>query len=199
MRKWLSFLTIATLLFALALPASAATVYQIDPVHTSITFSIRHLVISNVKGRFTKFKGTITLDENDLTRSKVDVTIDAASINTGNEKRDEDLRSENFLDVKKYPTITFKSKSIEKTGENTYLLVGDLTIHGVTREVRIPVTFHGIIKDPWGYQRLGAHAAVTINRQDFGISWNKTLEGGGLVVGNDVHIDINLEAVKLKP
>ncbi len=199
MRKGLPSLMIATVLFALTSPASAASVYQIDPVHTSITFSVRHMVISNVKGQFTKFKGTITLDENDLTQSKVNVTIDAASINTGNEKRDADLRSENFLDVKKYPTITFKSKTIEKTGENTYRLIGDLTLHGVTREVQIPVTFHGIINDPWGNRRLGAHAAVTINRQDFGISWSKTLEGGGLVVGNDVHIDINLEAVKLKP
>lgn len=196
-KKYLLWLT--GLLLVFALPVSAASVYQIDPVHSSVTFSVRHMVISNVKGQFTKFSGVINLDEEDITRSSVEVTIDAASIDTGNEDRDKHLRSADFLDVEKYPAITFKSKKIVKTGENTFDVIGDLTIRGITREVRLPVQFFGKVVDPWGNERIGAHAELTINRHDFGVSWSKTLEGGGLVVGNDVHIEINVEAVKQKP
>lgn len=195
MKKALLTLILATVFFINF--GFAADKYQIDPVHSTIGFSVKHLVISNVKGNFTDFSGVIYLDDKDVKNSRVEVTIKAASINTRNEKRDTHLKSPDFLDVEKYPEITFKSKKIEMT-DNGYLIVGDLTIKGTTKEVSFPFTYFGPINDPWGNQRIGVQASLTINRQDFGVSWNKTLDNGGLVVGNDVNIEINIEAVKVK-
>lgn len=175
--------------------ALAADTYKIDPVHSYVGFSVRHMVISDVKGKFTDFEGTIVYDEEDITRSSVEVTIKAASINTGNDRRDEDLRSENFFEVEKYPLITFKSKKIEKRGDD-YVMVGDLTMHGVTKEVAFPFKILGKVADPWGNTRIGAEASLTLDRRDFGIVYDRALEGGGLVVGNEVKIDLNIEAVK---
>jgi polyisoprenoid-binding protein YceI len=182
-------------LLAFAGTALSADTYKIDTVHSYVGFSVRHMVLANVKGEFTDFSGTIVYDEADITKSSVEVTIKAASINTGNEKRDADLRSENFFEVEKYPLITFKSKRIEKKGDG-YVMVGDLTMHGVTREVSFPFKFLGKIKDPWGNTRIGAEASLVIDRRDFGLKYDKRLDAGGLVVGNEVKIELNVEAVK---
>lgn len=175
--------------------ARAADTYQIDPAHTSIGFAVRHLVLSKVKGNFKEFAGSIVYDEEDITRSSVDVTIQADSINTENAKRDKHLRSPDFLDAEKFPTLTFKSKRIEKRPDGL-VAVGDLTIHGVTREVAMPFTILGKVVDPWGDTRIGAEASLTINRHDYGVSWSKRMDSGGLVVGDDVEIEISVEAIK---
>ena len=179
----------------LATRAFAADNYEIDPVHSRVGFSVRHLTISNVQGRFMDFAGKIQYDEQDVTKSSVDVKIQAKSVNTENEMRDNDLRSPNFFDVAKYPEISFKSSKVEKQGEG-YVLVGTLTMHGVSREVQVPFTSLGKAKDPWGGTRVGFDAGVTINRQDYGLTYAKAIETGGLVVGNDVKIELNIEAAK---
>jgi polyisoprenoid-binding protein YceI len=175
--------------------ALSADRYEIDPAHTNIGFAVRHLVISKVKGNFKEFSGTILYDEEDITRSSVDVTIKAASINTEHHKRDKHLRSPDFLDVARFPSLSFRSKRIEKRAGG-YVAVGTLTIHGVSKEVALPFALIGKVKDPWGNTRLGAEARMTINRHDFGVSWSKTMDNGGLVVGNEVEIDITIEAIK---
>lgn len=175
--------------------ARAADTYQIDPAHTNVGFGVRHLVLSKVKGNFKEFAGTIVYDEEDITRSSVNVTIQAASINTENAKRDKHLRSPDFLDAEKFPTLTFKSKRIEKS-QNGIVAVGDLTIHGVTREVALPFTLLGKVVDPWGNTRIGAEASLTINRHDYGVSWSQKMDSGGLVVGDDVEIELSVEAIK---
>jgi polyisoprenoid-binding protein YceI len=175
----------------------SADKYTLDPVHTSIEFSVRHLVINNVKGKFTDFSGTLLYDDGDITKSSVSVSIKAASVNTGTPNRDNDLRSANFLDAEKFPEITFQSQRIEKR-EDGYLAVGTLTIHGVSKEITLPFSITGKIKDPWGGTRMGIEVALTLNRRDFGMNYGKTLDGGGLVVGNDVKIEIAAEAVKAK-
>lgn len=184
---------------ALARPAAAAT-WEIDPAHTTIAFSIRHMMVSNVRGEFTKFSGKVEGDEAHPEATKIEATIDAASIDTRNAKRDEHLRSPEFLDTAKFPTITFKSKKIEKAGEAKWKVTGDLTLHGVTREVVLDVgDVTPPIKDPGGNLRAGAEVRTTINRQDFGIVFNKTLDGGGALVGNDVAITIDVEVTKKAP
>lgn len=182
---------------ALTAPAGAGTDWQIDPAHTSVQFSVRHLMISNVRGEFGKVSGTAQTDDQDLTRSKIQATIDASAINTREQKRDDHLRSPDFLDVAKYPTITFTSKKIEKAGENRFKVTGDLALHGVTREVVLDVESSGPpIKDMMGMTRAGARAATKINRKDYGIVWNKSLDGGGIAVGDDVEITIDVEGTK---
>ena len=171
-----------------------AAPWQFDPAHTGVHFKVRHLMVSSVRGDFEKVTGKIVYDEADVTKSSADITIDAASINTRVAKRDEDLRSPNFLDVAKYPKITFKSKRVEKAGSGTLKMIGDLTIHGVTKEVVL--TIEGptpAIKDPWGNQRVGGQASTKINRKDFGLVWNAALESGGVVVGDEVEITIDVE------
>ena len=181
----------------LAMPALAETVWEIDPAHTGVQFSIRHLMISNVRGQFTKVAGTVRGDEKDPTHAQVEATIDTASIDTREPKRDDHLRSAEFLDVAKFPTMTFKSKKIEKAGDGRYKVTGDLTLHGVTREVVLDVEGPTPpMTDPRGNVRAGAQATAKIDRRDFGIVWNKALEGGGLTVGNEVTITIDVEGVK---
>lgn len=185
-------------LLFLAPPAFAATsTWIIDNDHTLAQFKVQHLVITHVRGNFSKIQGSVIIDEADLTKSKVDVTIDARSIDTNVEKRDNHLKSEDFLFVEKFPTITFKSKAI-KAGSNGRLnVLGDLTIRGVTREVELFVTGPSqTITDPWGNQRKGAQATAKINRKDFGLTWNEVMEAGGLVVGDDVEITIETELIK---
>lgn len=179
----------------LASPTRSADTYVIDPVHSLAGFSVRHLMINNVQGRFNDFSGTILYDEKDITKSSVKVTINAASINTENADRDKDLRSPNFFDVANYPTLTFESKRIQKKGKS-YLCIGTLTMHGVSKEVTLPFQILGKVKDPWGNTRLGVEASLTLNRQEYGIAYNKTLDNGGLIVGNEVKITLNVEAVK---
>ena len=171
-----------------------ASVWKIDPVHSSTQFAVRHMMVSTVRGEFGKVNGTVTLDENDPTKSVIEATIDAASINTRVEKRDNHLKSPEFFDVEKYPTITFKSKKIERVGEGKFTVVGDLTMRDVTKEVVLDVTGTTTpVKDPMGKMRLGGSATTTINRKDFGFSYNKLLETGGMLVGEDVNITIDVE------
>jgi len=174
----------------------AADTYEIDPAHTSVQFSIRHMMISNVRGEFTKLSGKATGDVANPTAATVEATIDATSIDTRNEKRDEHLRSPDFLDTAKFPTITFKSTKVEKAGD-AWKLHGDLTLHGVTKPVVLDVTnVTPPTKDPGGNTRIGAQATTKINRQDFGIVFNKTLDGGGVLVGDEIAITIDVEVVK---
>ena len=186
------------ILAALALPALApAASWNLDPAHTSVQFSVRHLMVSTVRGAFGKVSGTVQADEQDPTRSKIEATIDAASIDTRIEKRDAHLKSADFLDVAKYPTITFVSKKIERAGQDHFKVTGDLTLHGVTREVILDVEGPTTeIKDPMGKTRAGALATTTINRKDFGLAWNQALEAGGVAVGDEVKITIDVEATK---
>jgi polyisoprenoid-binding protein YceI len=190
----------AALMAILAIPAVApASTWNIDPDHSSIGFKVRHMMVTNVKGEFGKFKGTLTLDDQDITKSKVEVTIDTASVNTRVAKRDDDLRSPNFLDVARFPSMSFVSRKVEKAGEGKLRVTGDLTLHGVTREVVLDVegpSAEG--KDPWGNMRRGASAATQINRKDFGLTWNKAIETGGVLVGDEVNIMLEVEMIKGK-
>jgi len=175
--------------------AFGADTYSIDPAHSSIGFSVRHMVISNVKGRFTDFSGTLIYDEKDLSKSSVEITIKAASINTDVKQRDDHLRSGDFFDVAKYPDITFKSTRVDKKGE-AYVAIGILTMHGVAKEVAIAFKIGGKARDGSGATHLGAEGTLKVNRQDYGVAWNRTLDDGGLMVGNDVQLELNIEAVK---
>lgn len=197
MKNWVSSSLIAlTLVIAAPLAASADT-WQIDPVHTTVEFTVRHMMISNVRGLFTKVAGTITAKGNDPASVKVEATIDTSSIDTRSADRDADLKSANFLDVAKYPTMTFRSKKIEPAGTGKWKMIGDLTLHGVTKEVTLDVQGPAApIKDPWGNTRAGASATTKINRKDFGLAWSKVLEAGGAVVGDEVTVSIDVEAVK---
>jgi polyisoprenoid-binding protein YceI len=182
----------------LSLPAAAATsTWQLDPAHSSAQFSVRHLAISTVRGAFSKVTGTVLLDESDITKSSVNVSIDVATVDTREPDRDNDLRSDHFFDVAKYPTITFKSKKVEQVSPGKLEVTGDLTIHGVTREVALDVDGPTApIKDPWGNQRAATNATTKINRQDFGMKFNIPMDNGGIAVGNDISITIDVEMVK---
>jgi polyisoprenoid-binding protein YceI len=172
------------------------TEWDFDFTHSSINFHARHLMVSKVHGRFTKWSGTLQLDEQDLTASQLEVTIDASSIDTREEKRDQHLRSADFLEVEKFPTITFKSTSIKNEGDGEYKLVGDLTIHGVTRQVTLEVEGGARVNDPWGGTRTGFSAKTSISRKDFGLTWNVALEAGGFLVGDKLDINLEIEAIK---
>ena len=188
----------AGLAAALSLPAAAATSnWQIDPAHSSAQFSVRHMAISTVRGAFSKVTGTIVFDDKDISKSTIDVTIDANSVDTRVPDRDNDLRSEKFFDVAHYPSITFKSKKVEQVAPGKLKVTGDLTIRSTTKEVVLDVEGPTVpMKDPWGNTRVAANATAKINRQDFGVKWNATLDNGGVVVGDDVSIVIDVELVK---
>jgi polyisoprenoid-binding protein YceI len=185
----------AGLAAVLSLPASAATsTWQVDPAHSEALFSIRHLTISTVRGGFSKIKGTISFDDKDPSKSVVDVAIDMSTVDTREPKRDDDLRSDKFFDVAKYPTMTFKSTKVEQVSAGKLKVTGDLTMHGVTKEVVLDVDGPSApIKDPWGNQRAAASATTKINRQDFGVKWNKTIDNGGVMLGDEVSITIDVE------
>ncbi len=186
-------------LLLLSTSAFAADTYKIDPNHTSINFTVTHLMINKVRGNFTDFDGVIAYDEKDPTKSSVQVHIKAASVDTRNNMRDNDIRSEHFFDTTKFPDITFKSTSIEKNNDKSgagYIVHGQMTLHGVTKDVAIPFTIGGTAKDPGGQVRLGAEGEFTIDRRDYGVARNTTLEGGGLLISNDVKIELGIEAVK---
>lgn len=194
------FAAITTVIFTLALPVMAlASTWTIDPDHSNVGFKIKHLMVSNVKGNFNKYTGTVELNDKDITKSKVEVGIDTASVNTNVQLRDADLKSANFFDVAKYPTMTFVSKKVAKAGKDKLKVTGDLTLHGVTKEVVLNVEGPSKeSKDPWGNIRKGASATTTINRKDFGLTWNKALETGGVVVGEEVNITLEIEMIKAK-
>lgn len=178
-------------------PALAADTFVIDRSHSQASFQVRHL-FSTVRGRFTTFEGTIAMDAARPEASSVTFTIDAASIDTDNTDRDKHLRSPDFFDAEKHPTITFTSEKIRATGKDTYAVTGTLTMRGVARTITLPVTYLGAAKDPWGNPRAGFSTAITLNRKDYGINWNKALDNGGMMVGDDVTIVLNVEANKAK-
>ena len=170
--------------------------WTLDTAHSGIGFAIRHMVVAKVRGRFGGWTGTVKLDEQDLTRSEVDVQIDANSIDTGNAQRDTHLRSADFLDVEQFPTLRFQSTRVENAGAERFRVVGKLTLHGVTREVALDVERGGQGKDPWGNQRAGFAATTSILRRDFGLTWNQALETGGLLVADRVDIELDVQAVQ---
>ncbi|MDA0987977.1 MAG: YceI family protein [Chloroflexi bacterium] len=169
--------------------------WKIDNSHTSIEFSVRHMIVAKVKGRFGKVSGTIDLDEEDPTRSSIEVEVDIASLDTREQQRDAHLLSADFLEVEKYPTMTYRSHRIERHGDG-YRVVGDLTIKGVTREVVLDAEFSGVATDPYGLVRAGFSAETAIDRKDFGLEWNVALEAGGVLVGDKVNISLDVEAIK---
>ena len=170
--------------------------WSIDTSHSEILFRVRHMMISNVRGQFKSFSGTIDINEDNPAASSVAVSIDVASIDTRDEKRDGHLKSGDFFDAEQFPTITFTSTGVEVTGNNTGKIHGDLTIKGVTKPVVLDATFVGKAKSPWGTTSAGFNASTTINRTDFGLTWNVALETGGILVGEEITIDIELEAVQ---
>jgi polyisoprenoid-binding protein YceI len=183
----------------LATPEVSAptTTWNIDPVHTVAEFKVKHLMISNVKGQFTGVSGALTLNDSDLTLSRVEATIDAASINTREPQRDTHLKSPDFFDVEKYPTLSFKSTHVSRNADGELAVAGDLTIHGVTRNVTFEVEGPTPpMKDPWGNTRVGLSATTKISRKDFGLTWSPVLETGGLMVGEEVTITLEVEFVK---
>jgi len=169
--------------------------WSIDTGHSAIRFGVRHMMFTKTRGRFTRWNGELRLEPANLSESSVEVTIDASSIDTGDAQRDAHLRSADFLDVEKFPSLTFRSRRIEDLGEGKLQVHGDLTIRGVTRPVALETEYAGRVKDPWGNDRAGFTARTSIDRTDFGLRWNVPLETGGLVVGNKVEIELEIEAV----
>jgi polyisoprenoid-binding protein YceI len=186
---------LASLLF-LAFSAHSAT-YKMDPAHSSVGFSVKHMVVSKTKGHFSKFEGAFNFDEKKNEVSKVDVKIDPASVDTADRKRDDHLNSPDFFDVKKYPEMKFKSDKpvVVKSGQ-TVPVTGDLAMHGVTKPVTLDLTYGGTVTDPMGKVRVGFTLAGKINRKDWGLAWNKNLDKGGVAVGDEVNIEIEGEAIK---
>jgi len=170
--------------------------WQIDPAHTSINFTARHMMIAKVHGRFEQFSGTVNFDEDNPSNTTVDIAIEAASLNTKEEQRDGHLRSGDFFDVETYPTLTFKSTRVQLIDEDTAKLYGDLTIKDVTKEVVLDVEYLGQAQSPWGTTNAGFTASTTINRKDWGLNWNLALETGGFLVGDKIQINIELELKK---
>ena len=192
-----SFVLTASLGMALAAPTqAAASTWEVDVAHSTVGFKVKHLAVSNVRGNFTKFKGTVKLDDGNIEKSTIEVTIDTRSINTNNAKRDAHLRSPDFFDADKFPDMKFVSTGITKT-RGGLSVAGNLTLHGVTKPVTLEVEdLSGPVVGPYKMTRRGATARATINRQDFGLKWSKTMETGGLVVGNDIKIELEIELVK---
>ncbi|HUX27252.1 MAG TPA: YceI family protein [Terracidiphilus sp.] len=173
------------------------TAWNIDPAHTAAEFKVKHMMISNVKGKFSGISGVLSLDEGDVTRSVVEASIPLTTLTTADDQRDAHLKSADFFDAEKFPIMTFKSTAVKSTGPGEYAVTGDLTLHGVTR----PVTFAvegptSPAKDPWGNLRVGLSAATKINRKDFGLIWNAALETGGVLVGEDIAINLDVEFIK---
>jgi len=189
--------TTAALALLAAPTLAVASTWQIDAAHTSAQFAVKHLMVSTVRGTMGKVSGAVTLDDTDPTKSSLTASIDAAGIDTREAKRDEHLRGPDFLDVKKFPTITFKSTKVEKVTDGKYKVTGDLTLRGVTKPVVLEVEGSPTpMQDPFGNTKLGGTATTTINRQDFGVAWSKKLDAGGIVVGDELAITIDVELVK---
>ena len=177
--------------------APATTTWKIDPAHSHAQFKVKHMMISNVKGEFSTLTGSLTLDSDNIANSYVEATIDAATISTSDPQRDAHLKSADFFDVEKFPTLNFKSTKVSKKGEEEISVAGDLTIHGVTRPVVFAVEGPSApAKDPWGNTRVGLSATSKINRKDFGLTWNSTLETGGILVGEDITITLDVQFIK---
>lgn len=172
--------------------------YEIDKSHSRVGFKISHLTISNVLGTFDDFSGTFVFDPDQVEKSETSVKVDVGSVNTANKKRDDHLRNQDFFEVTKFPAMSFVSSKVQKKDATHFTVMGDLTIRNETKPVTLDVTYKGSVMDPWGNQRAGFMATTTINRKDFGLTWNKTLDNGGLVVGDEVMIEIEVEGVKAK-
>lgn len=172
------------------------TKWNIDAAHSGINFSVRHMVVSKVRGRFGKYSGTITLDEADITGSSVEVSLDASSVDTGVAERDTHLRSADFFDVEKFPELRFRSQRIERVDDTRYRIIGELTIRDVKRDVVLDAEYGGRGKDPWGNERVGFVAKTSIDRKEFGLTWNQTLETGGILVGDRIEIDLDVQGVR---
>ena len=199
MNRYVSrFAVIVGMTVGLSLPAGAATsTWQIDPQHSSAQFAVRHLGLSTVRGAFSKLSGTMVRDDQDITNSSVEVTIEVNTVDTREPDRDKDLRSERFFDVAHFPTMTFKSKKVEQLAPGKLRVTGELTIRGTSREVTLDVDGPTApVKDPWGNQRLAATATTKIKRQDYGVKWNAKLDNGGVVVGDDVNITLDVEMIQ---
>ena len=168
--------------------------YAIDKMHSDVTFQVRHL-LTKVRGRFTEFAGTVSFDQEHPERSSASLTIDGSSVDTGTPDRDTHLRSDDFFAVGTHPTLTFTSSRVIRTGDDTYDVVGTLTIRGLSKEITMPVKYLGTAKDPWGNVRAGFEASVTLNRKDFGLTWNTALETGGFLVGDEVRISLSIQAI----
>ena len=178
-------------------PQTATSTWNIDPVHTIAEFKVKHMMITNVKGEFTPVTGVLTLDESDVTKSRAEASVEAASINTREADRDTHLKSADFLDVEKFPKLSFTSTSVKRTGDDELAVEGELTIRGVSRKVVFAVEGPSAPgKDPWGNTRIGFSAKTKINRKDFGLTWNSALETGGILVGDEVSITLDVEAIK---
>jgi polyisoprenoid-binding protein YceI len=178
---------------------NATTTWNVDPSHSTIEFTAKHMMITTVKGRLVDARGTLTIDEANPDRSVVTVEFDAASLDTRSEQRDQHLRSADFLDVENYPTITFRSRRVEgaRSAEGkAFKVVGDLTVHGVTKEVTLDAVYEGAGTDPWGGSRVSFSATSKIDRREFGLVWNAALETGGVLVSNDIRINIDVQAVR---
>jgi polyisoprenoid-binding protein YceI len=180
-------------------PAQAETArWNVDPDHSTIEFRVAHMVVSKTTGHFMDYQGFIDMDAEAGTVKTIEATIKTASVNTKHEKRDAHLRNADFFDVDKYPTMTYRLKSYKKTADG-YEAVGELTLRGVTKDITLTGNFNGVAKDPWGNLRAGFNAEGKLNRKDFGMVWSKTLDGGGLVVGDDVLLKLDIECIKAKP
>jgi len=188
-------LTFAAVALMAVTPALAAETYTVDKSHATVLFQVRHFM-TEVTGKFKEVEGTIRIDRERPENSSVEFTIQATSIDTSEPKRDEHLRSADFFDAATHPAITFKSTSVRPTGKDTYDVTGDLTMRGVTKRITLPVTVLGELTDPWGNRRIGFATSTTINRQEYGVSWNKVLDQGGFMLSDDVKVSINLEAVR---
>lgn len=171
--------------------------WELDTAHSLIEFSVKHMMVSTVKGRFTKHSGVLELDEQNPSASKVDVTIDVNSVYSGDEKRDAHLRSADFFDAETYPTITYKSKKVEEIGDEKFRITGDLTMHGVTKEVVLDASLEGQATNPWGKRVAAFSISTSVNRKDFGLNWNVALETGGVLVSEKVNINIEAEATEV--
>ncbi len=190
------FILMGVMVLLIAFSSTAQTSWEADPAHSNINFTITHLVIAEVTGKFNDFSCTVQTKGDDFNGAQVEVGIKTASIFTNNEKRDNHLRSADFFDAEKYPLISFKSTAFEKSAENTYKISGVLTMHGISKPLVLEAKLKGLIKDPWGNSRVGFKATTALDRYEYDLKWNTALEGGGLLVGKEVSIEINLELVK---
>ena len=172
--------------------------WKIDPAHSEINFTVRHMMISNVRGRFETFTGTVEFDQQNPANSSVDVQIEAASINTRESQRDNHLRSADFFDAENFPYLTFKSKKVEVVDDSHGRVIGDLTIRGVTKEIVLDTEFNGMSQSPWGFSSAGFSAATKFNRKDWGLAWNMALETGGVLVSDEIKVNIDIEIIEEK-
>lgn len=174
----------------------ALSTWGLDPTHSGVSFTIKHMMFSKVRGSFKSFEASIEADPSDLTTASVSFSVDLASVDTNNADRDNHLKSADFFDVENHPKMTFTAKSIAKNGDGSYAMTGDLSLHGVTKSETFTVEFEGEGKDPWGNTKAAFHAAGTVNRTDYGLKWNAALEAGGFLVGDEVKVEIEVQAVK---